>query len=70
MVQALLSIHNESMSSLPHTDPHQPTWLSSTPPRRVLGSLVAYVSAVSIGIAAAAALATAEVPVETWISPF
>jgi hypothetical protein len=36
----------------------------------VLGSLVAYVSAVSIGIAAAAALATAEVPVETWISPF
>ena len=58
------------MSSHSDTTPHQSTWLSSTPPRRVLGSLVAYVSAVSIGIAAVAALATAEVPVEAWIAPF
>jgi hypothetical protein len=70
MVHALLSINNGTMSGHPPTDPRQPTWLSSTPPRRVLGSLVAYVSAVSIGIAAVAALATAEVPLETWISPF
>lgn len=48
----------------------EPGWLSSTPPRRVLVSLVAYVSAVSVGVAAVAALATAGVPVEAWITPF
>ncbi|WP_341919948.1 hypothetical protein [Polaromonas sp. YR568] len=58
------------MSSHPDTHPHQPAWLSSAPPRRVLGSLVAYVSAVSIGIAAVAALATAGVPVDAWVAPF
>ena len=70
MADALLSIKNRTMSSHPDSNPHQSTWLSSAPPRQVLGSLVAYVSAVSVGIAAVAALATAEVPVEAWVAPF
>ncbi len=70
MAHVLLSIKNKTMSSHPDTNPYQPAWLSSAPPRRVLGSLIAYVSAVSIGIAAVAALATAEVPVDAWITPF
>jgi len=70
MVHVLLFSKNRIMSSHSGTNPHQSTWLSSAPPRRVLGALVAYVSAVSIGIAAVAALATAEVPVEAWIAPF
>ncbi|MDI1267597.1 MAG: hypothetical protein PSV40_00635 [Polaromonas sp.] len=57
------------MSSHPDTN-HQSAWLSGTPPRRVLRSLVAYVSAVSVGIAAVAALVTAEVPLDAWIAPF
>ena len=62
----------EDHSMVIHSDTHhhQPAWFSSTPPRRVLGSLVAYVFAVSVGIAAVVALATAEVPVNAWIAPF
>jgi hypothetical protein len=70
MAQAFPSIKNELMSRQPDVNPVQPAWLSSTPPRRVLGSLMAYVSAVSVGVAAAAVLATAELPVEAWIAPF
>ncbi|WP_341916723.1 hypothetical protein [Polaromonas sp. YR568] len=58
------------MSRQPDVNTVQPAWLSSSPPRRVLGSLMAYVSAVSVGVAAVAVLATAEVPVEAWIAPF
>lgn len=52
------------------THHHEPAWFSSLPPRRVLGALIAYVSAVSVGIAAVVALATAGVPVEAWVAPF
>ncbi|WP_397410722.1 hypothetical protein [Polaromonas sp.] len=58
------------MSREPDANPFQPAWLPSASPRRVLGSLMAYVSAVSVGIAAVAVLATAEVPVAAWIAPF
>ena len=70
MARALSRGDNKCMSR--HSNPHpaEPGWLSSTPPRRVLVSLVAYVSAVSVGVAAVAALATAGVPVEAWITPF
>lgn len=70
MAHALLAIKNDPMSSQPDANPFQPAWLSSAPPRRMLGSLMAYVSAVSVGIAAVVVLATAEVPVEAWIAPF
>jgi hypothetical protein len=69
MAHVLPSIENKAMSS--HTDarPHQFAWLRRAPPRRVLGALLAYVSAVSGGIAAAAAVATAGCPVQVWIAP-
>lgn len=70
MVDALPSPENKLMSSHPDTNHLSAAWLSSAPPRRVLASLVAYVSAVSVGIAAVVALATAEVPVEAWVAPF
>jgi len=70
MAHALSPIKNHLMSSQPDANPVQPAWLSSAPTRRVLGSLMAYVSAVSVGIAAVAVLATAKVPVEAWIAPF
>lgn len=70
MADAQPPIKNHPMSSQPDANPVQPAWLSSAPSRRVLGALIAYVSAVSVGIAAAAVLATAEVPVEAWIAPF
>lgn len=69
MVHALPSINNKRMPSHLDANPHPSAWLSSAPPRRVLGSLVAYVAAVFVGIAAVAALATAGVPVNAWITP-
>ena len=70
MAHALLAIKNDLMSRQPDVNPFQPAWLPSAPPWPVLGSLMAYVSAVSVGIAAVAVLATAKVPVEAWIAPF
>lgn len=70
MAHARLAVKNDLMSRPPDANPSQPAWLSSAPPRRVLRSLMAYMSAVSVGIAAVAVLATAEVPVEAWIAPF
>lgn len=70
MADAQPPIKNHPMPSQPDANPVHPAWLSSAPSRHVLGSLMAYVSAVSVGIAAVAALATAEVPVEAWIASF
>lgn len=69
MAHALPSFNNKHMSSHPDTNPHRSARLSSAPPLRLLVSLVAYVSAVSMGIAAVAALATAGGPVDAWITP-
>lgn len=74
MADALPAIKNQFMPSHPDANSFPPARASSAPPRRVPGSLVAslvaYVSAVSVGIAAVAALATAGVPVESWVPLF
>lgn len=70
MAHVRLAIKNDFMSRQPDANPVHPAWLSSAPSRHVLGSLMAYVSAVSVGIAAVVVLATAEVPAKAWIASF
>lgn len=61
---------NSGMPIVKDTSPPKSAGLSATPPPGVWGSLVAYVSSVSAGIAAVAALATVGVPVQSWITAF
>lgn len=59
MADALPSIEDKAMLTSSDTHTHEPAWFSSVPPRHLLGAVIAYVSAVSVGVAAVAAVATA-----------
>lgn len=70
MEKASRFVKNRDMPIVEDAIPPKSAGLFSTPPPGVWGSLVAYVSSVSAGIAAVAALATVGIPVQSWITSF